>query len=348
MKPPESMADRVERRAGAARARLPLTVIGGFLGAGKTTLLERMLRQSQGRRLAVLVNDFGALNIDAELIAANDGDTIALTNGCACCSIGDDLTDALIRVLSAPVPFDAVVIEASGVSDPWRIAQVGLADPGLMLDGVIVLVDAAAVLEQSVDPLLADSLRRQLKAADLVVVNKVDLVDAARLGQVRDWVATVVPGAPTFEATQAEVPLALVISAAMPAPFRGAATGASRPHEPGGDGLDVDGHGHEHLGQDRRGHDGMFETWSSRPDRVLRAQALRDWLRSRPAGVLRLKGLVRTDEHGWAEIQFAGRQGSLRRARAEPRSGAAVVAIGLRGRLPAAALGRLFDDPRAG
>ena len=343
MKHPESTTDCVGRGAGAPPARLPLTVIGGFLGAGKTTLLERMLRQSQGRRLAVLVNDFGALNIDAELIAANDGHAIALTNGCACCSIGDDLTDALIRVLSAPVPFDAIVIEASGVSDPWRIAQVGLADPGLMLDGVIVLVDAAAVLEQAADPLLADSLRRQLQAADLVVVNKVDLVDAARLGQVRNWVATVAPDTPTFEATQAEVPLALLTSAAMPMPSRGAAAGASLSDEPRVDGPDVDGHGHDHPG-----HAGMFETWSCRPSRVLPAQALRDWLRSRPAGVLRLKGLVRTDEHGWAEIQFAGRQGSLRRARAEPRAGAAVVAIGLRERLPTATLGRLFDDPPAG
>lgn len=342
----------------AQRAPLPLTVIGGFLGAGKTTLLARMLRESRGRRLAVLVNDFGALNIDAELIAANDGDAIALTNGCACCSIGDDLTDALIGVLSAAVPFDAVVIEASGVSDPWRIAQVGLADPGLTLDGVIVLVDAAAVLEQAADPLLADSLRRQLKAADLIVVNKVDLVDGARLGRVRDWVAAVAPDTPTFEATQAVVPLALVTSAAMPAPLRAAAAGGLPTDVPAGNGADLDrdgrGHpGHGHPGSDDPvdgdpGHVGLFETWSCRPNRVLPAEALRDWLRSRPAGVLRLKGLVRTDEHGWAEIQFAGRQGALRRARVEPRAGAAVVAIGLRGRLPAAALARLFDDPRAG
>ncbi|MEO8937593.1 MAG: GTP-binding protein, partial [Burkholderiaceae bacterium] len=73
-----------------------MIVIGGFLGAGKTTLLNRLLRESQGQRLAVLVNDFGTLNIDAELVASNAGDTIALTNGCVCCSIGDDLTTALI------------------------------------------------------------------------------------------------------------------------------------------------------------------------------------------------------------------------------------------------------------
>ena len=100
----------------------------------------------------MLVNDFGALNIDAELIAANAGDTIALTNGCVCCQIGDDLSVALLRVLDSGRAFDAVVVEASGVSDPWRIAQLGRAEPRLQLDGVIVLVDASAALAHSRDP----------------------------------------------------------------------------------------------------------------------------------------------------------------------------------------------------
>lgn len=98
--------------------RLPFTVIGGFLGAGKTTLLNHWLRHADGQRLAVLVNDFGALNIDAGLIKAHSGDTIALTNGCVCCQIGDDLSMALIGVLQQRERFDAVVVEASGVSDP--------------------------------------------------------------------------------------------------------------------------------------------------------------------------------------------------------------------------------------
>ena len=298
------------------RPRLPLSVIGGFLGAGKTTLLNRLLGTSKGRRIAVLVNDFGAINIDAELVAASAGDTIALTNGCVCCSIGDDLTAALIRVIEAPEPFDAIVIEASGVSDPWRIAQVALADPALGLDGVTVLVDASACLAHAADPLLADSLRRQIEAADLLVVNKSDLVDGSELQRVQAWLESLAGATPRFLTQHGDVPLALLTSAALLAP------GHRRPHE------------HEHPAD----HGALFDTWSSHPGEPLSAAALRALLREMPAGVLRLKGIVRTDEHGWAELQFAGRHGSLRSALAAPAAGAAVVAIGMHRGLPVQAL----------
>ena len=320
------------------RPRLPLSVIGGFLGAGKTTLLNRLLRDSHGRRLAVLVNDFGAINIDADLVAANAGDTIALTNGCVCCSIGDDLTAALIRVIEAPMPFDAVVIEASGVSDPWRIAQVALADPALGLDGVIVLVDASACLGHAADPLLADSLRRQVEAADVLVVNKTDLVDAVQLPHVQAWLESLAGATPRFETRQGEVPMALLTSAALssagdrsPHPARHQGAGQSDPDH---------SHGHDHDAD----HGDLFETWSARPRAPFAVVALRKLLREMPAGVLRLKGIVRTDELGWAELQFAGRHGSLRKALAAPADGAAVVAIGMRGRLPVQALERLLGS----
>ncbi|MBE7418664.1 MAG: GTP-binding protein [Ideonella sp.] len=310
---------------------MPLAVIGGFLGAGKTTLLNRWLRDAGGRRMAVLVNDFGAINIDAELIAASSGDAIALTNGCVCCSIGDDLTAALIRVLETTPAFDAVVIEASGVSDPWRIAQVGLADPGLELDGVVVLLDADAALEQARDPLLADSLQRQLRAADLVVVNKIDLVDAAERGRVRDWVASIAATAAVFETTQAALPLPLLSGAAL-----------LRPEGR----RDLEASGCAHAGHDSGAHGAhdhgeQFDTWSCRPVGVLPAATLRAALQDLP-GVLRLKGWARTDALDWTEIQLVGRRGSLRRAARAPAGGAAVVAIGLRGRLPVARLEALF------
>ena len=103
-------------------------MIGGFLGAGKTTLLLHWLQHRAGRRLAVLVHKVGGINTDAALAARAGGETIALTNGCGCGAIGDDLSVALGRVLDAPIPFDAMVIEASGVSGPWCIAQVALVD----------------------------------------------------------------------------------------------------------------------------------------------------------------------------------------------------------------------------
>ena len=321
--------------AASVRPRLPLTVIGGFLGAGKTTLLNRMLRESQGRRLAVLVNDFGALNIDAELVASNAGDTIALTNGCVCCSIGDDLTTALIAVIESPAPFDAVVIEASGVSDPWRIAQVALADAALSLDGVIVLVDASACLAHAADPLLADSLRRQIKAADLVVINKIDLVDADERLRVRDWLAILVGRTTCFETTEAEIPMPLLSGSALSLDGHArveAGVGASKER----DRARAHVHVHVHV------HEELFDTWSCRPTREFSAQALRTLLRDMPVGVLRLKGILHTDEHAWAELQFAGRHGSLRNALTAPANGAAVVAVGLRNQLPAPALDAAF------
>lgn len=186
---------------------IPLTVIGGFLGAGKTTLLNRLLAGATGRRFAVLVNDFGALDIDGRLVAAHGGDTIALANGCICCTIGDSLIETLVKVAETPDRFDHVVVEASGVADPARIADLAVLEPRLMRDGVVVVVDASDVRARAEDRRIGDTVMRQIRAADLVVLNKVDI--AEDLPETRAWLATHT-AAPVLEAGRADVPLDLL------------------------------------------------------------------------------------------------------------------------------------------
>ena len=183
---------------------IPVTILGGFLGAGKTTAVNHLLRHARGR-VGVLVNDFGAINVDAALIEAADGDLVALSNGCVCCAVGPDLGASLARV-AARGP-DRIVVEASGVADPWRIAQLVRLEPGVVLDAVLVLVDAGGFAEQMADRWLADTLERQVARADLILVSKCDVAspEAARAAVLR-----VRPDAVVMEMRGGAVPEALL------------------------------------------------------------------------------------------------------------------------------------------
>ena len=191
--------------------RVPLTIIGGFLGAGKTTLIRRLLTRAE-YRIAVLVNDFGTLNIDAALIASSGATTVELTNGCICCSIGDDLNAALIRLEPQLADFNHVVIEASGVSDPWKIAQIGLINAGYRLDAVIVVVDAAQAPALLANPRLEDTVYRQCRRADLLLLNKIDLIAGRDLNPLRTQLTRENKRAKVIECAQAEVPFNIVLS----------------------------------------------------------------------------------------------------------------------------------------
>ena len=178
--------------------RLPLLVIGGYLGAGKTTLVNHLLRHAQGRRVAVLVNDFGSINIDAELVSMDSGNSeagvISLAGGCLCCSFGDDLVGTLQTLSKRQAAVDIVLVELSGVAQPAQVARTAKLANEVELVGCLVLVDATAIQAQAHDPYVGETVRQQLQQADSLLLNK-----AALLGEQTDGARTT-PTLPDLEA----------------------------------------------------------------------------------------------------------------------------------------------------
>jgi G3E family GTPase len=251
-------------------SRVPVTILAGFLGSGKTTLLNRILEGSHGVRVAVFVNDFGSLDIDARLITRRDANVIALDNGCICCTIGADLLSQLTTLVEGPACPEHVLVECSGVSDPGRLLF-SLRDPhfqGLSrVDGIVTLVDSAAV--DDIPPEALELARRQLASADVIVLNKADLVSSAQLESVRSrWTY---PRARVLEATHAEVPLEVVLGVA----------GARAADEPGAGPADDAA---------------QFSTWAWTAHEALSYDRVRRALSQLPTSVFRAKGFLHLRE----------------------------------------------------
>jgi G3E family GTPase len=190
---------------------LPVTLIGGFLGAGKTTLVNGLLQRAEGRRLGVLVNDFGDVNVDAELIVGMEGEVLRLSNGCICCSLRDGLTQTLFRLVEQERELDHVLVEASGASDPAALVETlrELQRLGLFrFDGLVTVVDAPSLVGPGTGALdeVAALRRRQIQAADLLVLSKLDLVPGLQHPP-RAQLEALHPNARIIEAVQGDVPL---------------------------------------------------------------------------------------------------------------------------------------------
>ncbi len=183
--------------------RVPMTLLGGYLGSGKTTVLNELLLRTD-RPIAVLVNDAGQVNVDAQLVRQRSADTIELTDGCVCCSMAEGLARALDSLRARVDPPDHMVIEMSGLADPTQVMPWASSD-GFRLDSVIVLVDSTNVVERVNDDRIRPLLLRQLESADLVVASKSALVDHQRRLQVATAVEALVPGVPLVDDADGEV-----------------------------------------------------------------------------------------------------------------------------------------------
>ncbi len=305
-----------------ASDKIPVTVLTGYLGAGKTTLLNRILTEDHGKRYAVIVNEFGEIGIDNDLVVGADEDVFEMNNGCVCCTVRGDLIRVVNGLMKRQRPgkpaFDAIIVETTGLADPGPVAQTFFVDDEVkaktQLDSVTALVDAKHVMARLDD---SKEAREQVAFADRIILNKTDLVDADELAGVESRLRALNPLAPITRAERANVPLDQVLDlhgfdleritevrpdfVNPPHGAEGHVHDENCGHDHGHDHHDHDhdhahDHDHQHHGPRGHAHEDDIKGIALSLDRPLDGQKFTRWLDellgSQGQNILRAKGII--------------------------------------------------------
>ncbi|MEN5082122.1 GTP-binding protein [Bosea sp. TWI1241] len=188
--------------------KIPVTVLTGYLGAGKTTLLNRILTEDHGKRFAVIVNEFGEAGIDGDLVVGADEEVFEMNNGCICCTVRGDLIRILDGLMKRKGKFDAIIVETTGLADPAPVAQTFFVDQDVgdatRLDAVVTVTDAKWLKDRLKD---APEAKNQIAFADVIILNKIDLVSEAELAEVEAAIRALNPYAKLHRTTRCDLPV---------------------------------------------------------------------------------------------------------------------------------------------
>ena len=240
--------------------KIPITIITGYLGAGKTTLLKNLLSQSQ-QKIAVIVNEFGEMNIDGKLVEGNNVDMVEMLNGCVCCSLTGEFEEAIKEILSTIKP-DAIFVETTGVAEPdAMIVDIQDHVEGVSVDAVITVADADALHRF---PTIGHTGKVQLENADIVLLNKVDLISEEHMHDIQKKIKAINPDAFIIQTKHCVVPLAVLVGPEVR--------------------KEIKLQEHKHVEE--------IETFTLRTDKKLNKEQFENGLKKLPAEVYRVKGYV--------------------------------------------------------
>lgn len=289
-----------------AKRGMPVTIITGFLGSGKTTLLNQILQNRQDLKVAVLVNEFGDINIDSQLLVSIDEDMVELSNGCICCTINEGLVEAVYKVLERHDGVDYLVIETTGVADPLPIIMTFLGTELrnlTRLDSVLTMVDAETFTPHHFD---SDAAFSQIVYGDIILLNKTDLAAPEQIDDLEAYIRTVKMGARVLRAQHGNVPLPLILDVGFANPEIYPKLHEAQPKHH---------HDHPHTEHDHHSdhlaNDG-FVSVSFTSDRPFALNKFQEFLDNLPADVFRAKGLLWFQESQLCHIfQLSGKRCSL-------------------------------------